>query len=87
MSQAEMVPVPGKPGMFMYAGPRYSHETLRKHPPIPAAWRASTLRLIADHFHPETPEKSVIISPSRQQREEWAEFLRQEADRLDNGSA
>ena len=82
MSQAEMVPVPGKPGMFMYAGPRFSPETL-----IPAAWRASTLRLIADHFHPETPEKSVIISPSSQMREEWAEFLRQEADRLDNGSA
>mgnify|MGYP001571596517 CR=1 FL=1 len=52
-------------------------------PPIPAAWRASTLRLIADHFHPETPEKSVIISPSRQQREEWAEFLRSLADEYD----
>jgi hypothetical protein len=57
------------------------------HPPLPGAWRASTLRLIADHFYPETPDKQIVISPSSQMREEWAEFLRQEADRLDNGSA
>ena len=52
-------------------------------PTPPAAWRASTLRLIADHFYPETPEKKVIISPSHKMREEWAIFLRDEADRLE----
>ena len=51
--------------------------------PKPAAWRASTLRLIADHFVPETPEKKVIISPSHKMREEWAEFLREEACRIE----
>ena len=49
----------------------------------PRAWRATTLRLIADHFYPETPDKKVIISPSHQMREEWAEFLRDEADRIE----
>lgn len=52
-------------------------------PAPPRAWRATTLRLIADHFYPETPEKKVIISPSHKMREEWAIFLRDEADRLE----
>ena len=49
---------------------------------IPATFKASTLRLIADYF--DAPrEKKVIMYPSRQMREEWAILLNQIADELD----
>jgi len=51
---------------------------------IPPTFKASTLRLIADHF--DAPQgKKIIISPSSQMREEWAILLNQIADELEGG--
>ena len=72
-AKAKLTPVEGKPGMFVYSGPR------------PDAWKASTLRLIADHFNPG--QKKVIIKPSREMREEWSLLLNQIADELEGGQS
>ena len=51
----------------------------------PAAWRASTMRHIAD-YHQNRAGYNVpkeLASEGRKHRD-WAEFLRQEADRVES---
>ena len=52
------------------------------NPEIPAAFKAATLQMIANHFDPG--EKTCIIAPSSKERGHWATFLRQLADDFDD---
>ena len=64
--------------------PGASRKIMPETAKLPPSFKASTLRLIADHF--DAPQgKKIIISPSSQMREEWAILLNQIADELEGG--
>ena len=61
---------------------RTNRELVDAMRPIPASFKASTLRLIADHL--DAPQgKKIIINPDSKMREEWAILLNGLADGFD----